>query len=77
MSLMEFLGKNLLNTTTMIAVDSNTALTSFLFNRNISTKYTSSGYNSITATVITITFDNPTILSNVLIQNHNLKNFSC
>lgn len=76
MAVMEFLNKNLLNTTSIISVDSSTATAQYLFNRNTELGYTSSGYNSTTSTIISVSFSAATILSHVLIQNHNLKDFS-
>ena len=76
MAIMEFLLQNKVNTTTMIGVDSNTGTTRYLFDRNIGLGYTSSGYNSTTAATITYSFTAATVLSTLLIQNHNLKEFS-
>lgn len=76
MALMEFLSKNLLNTTTMLTVDSGTATMAYLFDRNISLGYSTYGYNSTTATVLSIVFDETTPVSHILLQNHNLKKFS-
>lgn len=76
MAIMEILSANLLNTTSMVAVDSAVALAKNLFDRNTSLKYTTSGYNSATTTDIRISFTAATIISHVLLQNHNLKTFS-
>ncbi len=75
MAKMEFLTPNLLNTTTQLKVDSATNLSSYLFDRNLTLGYTSSGYNSTTSTVISIEFSSPTVISHVLLQNHNLRAF--
>jgi len=76
MAVMEFLKANYLNTTTMVKVDSNTALTKYLFNRNPDLGYTTDGYNSNTSATISIEFGSTMPVSNILIQNHNLKKFS-
>ena len=72
---MEFLSNNLINTTTQIAVDSATDLSVYLYDKNPSVKYVSEGYGGATATTISISFTAATVVSNVLIQNHNLSNF--
>lgn len=76
MAEMEFLKENILNTTTMIGVASNTATVEFLFDRNTKLGYSTDGYDSTTAAVIEITFNETTPVSHILLQNHNLKNFS-
>lgn len=74
MAHMEFLTVNLLNTTTQITVAAgNTATVQYLFDRNIEQGHETIGFTGNTSTVISITFTNPTVISNVLIQNHNLK----
>jgi len=75
MAVMEFLKKNILNTTTMIKVDSATSLTKYLFDRNVGMPYETSGYNSDTSTIISIEFGSTTPVSHILLQNHNLKQF--
>lgn len=72
---MEFLRRNILNTTTMVGVDSNTDLVQYLFDRNPNIGWSSSGYNSTTATTITVAFDSTTPVSHILLQKHNLKDF--
>lgn len=72
---MEFAGQNLLNTTTMVTVSSGTGTVSYLFDRNLSIDYQSDGYTGATSTVLTVTFDNPTVISRLMLQNHNLKAF--
>ena len=76
MATQEILSKNLLNNTSQVAVDSNTATTKKLFDRNTSLRYITSGYNSATVTNITISFTAATVISHVLLQNHNLATFS-
>lgn len=75
MAVMEFLKKNILNTTTMATVTSGSATLEYLFDRNIGLGYSTSGYNSTTSAVLSIVFDETTSVSHVLIQNHNLKQF--
>lgn len=76
MARMEFLGENQLNTTTQVIVDSSSDLAAYLFDRNTELGYTTVGYDSTTSTVISIEFPEPTVLSHVLLQGHNLKSFS-
>ena len=78
MAVMEFLDQNLLNTTTMVtttaASGSGTAL--YAFDRNTSLGWTSVNYNSTTATVFSIVFAQPVVISHLLLQSHNLRAFS-
>ncbi|MCK5358553.1 MAG: hypothetical protein KAJ48_09175 [Elusimicrobiales bacterium] len=71
----EFLNKNLLNTTTMVLTDSGTGTISYLYDRNTSLDYQSSGYIGASATTMNIVFDSPTVVSRILLQTHNLKQF--
>lgn len=73
---MELLRENKLNTTTMLAVDSSTDTAAYLFNGNTALGYISDGYIGNSVTTISISFSAATILSHVLIQHHNLKDFS-
>lgn len=76
MSLMEFLKQNQLNTTSMLTCPANqTGTLAYLFDRNRDVGFTSVGYNSNTSLVLTITFPTPTVLSNVLLQHHNLAQY--
>lgn len=75
MALMEFLHENLVNTTTQFKVDSNTGSVQNLFDKNISRRYSTSGYNSNTASVISVEFGSATVIDHVLLQNHNLRDF--
>lgn len=75
MANMEFWKQNQYNTTGVVKVDSNTATAQFLFDRSTALGYSSSGYNSITGTIISVEFSTPTVISGVFIQNHNLKQF--
>lgn len=75
MALMEFLHENLINTTTQFKVDSNTGSVQNLFDKNISKRYNTSGYNSDTSTNISIEFGSNTVIDHIILQNHNLKGF--
>lgn len=72
----EICDKNLLNTTTMLLTDSGSGTFSYLFDRNTSLDYTTDGYSGATTTTLNIVFDVPTVVSRIMIQNHNLKTFS-
>jgi len=75
MAEMEFLKQNTVNTTGLIVVQSNTGTAQYLFDRNLKLGYSTSGFTTNTSSVISIQFSTPTVLSNLLIQNHNLKQF--
>jgi len=75
MARMEFLSENLFNTTTQAKVDSNTTTVEYLFDRSTSLGYSSDGYNSTTATMISVEFSAPQVISHILMQNHNLRDF--
>lgn len=75
MALMELLKQNFLNTTTMVTCDSGTGTVSALFDRNPAVDYNTDGYGSNTSTILSVVFDAPTVVSNVSMQNINLKNF--
>jgi len=76
MARMEFLNPNLVNTTSMTVVNSNTDTAQYLFDRNVSIGYSSSGLNTAgTSAVISIKLPSNTVISHVFIQNHNLKSF--
>lgn len=76
MALMEFLGQNKINTTSMIAVESDTAGSESLFDRNLNFGYISLGFLGTATTTISISFTAATVISHVIIQNHNLISFS-
>lgn len=69
---MEFLSENLLNTTTMVVVTSGTGLVQYLFDRNRNVGYSTAGYASGTAAVLSIEFPSPTVVSDVLLQGTNI-----
>lgn len=74
---MEFLKANLINTTTQIAVNSNTTTIANLFNRDKLYQYYSELMNSdLTTTTITITFDATTPVSRIALIDTNFKEFS-
>lgn len=77
MALMEFLTKNKINTTTMFDLAScgSTELAQYLIDKNPRVKYRTTDYNSTTTATLKVTFASPTVLSHILIQNHNLKSF--
>jgi hypothetical protein len=70
---MEFLSDNLLEKASAIRVQSNTDLTENLWDRNYDTPYESAGYDSNTATLISIEFSSPTVISHLLLMNNNFK----
>lgn len=73
---MEFLSKNLFNTTTNFTVNSNTSTVANLFKRDIRYQYVSSGLNddNTTATMV-ISFDETLSVSRIALLGTNLKNF--
>lgn len=74
---MEFLRASYVNTTTQIAVNSNTATAENLFNRDPIYQYSSSGFNNdTTTTTITITFDATSPVSRIALIGMNFKEFS-
>lgn len=75
MAVMEILTKNILNTTTMVLVDSATNMVKYLFDGNKILTYQSDGYSSDTSTIISVEFDTLEVITNVLLQNHNFKQF--
>ena len=75
MAVMQFLNYNYINTTTLFVVDSGTASVSYLIDRNKKLTYSTSGYTSDTSSIISVEFSSSTIISHILIQNHNLKDF--
>ena len=59
----------------MVKVDSNTGTVQYLFDRNPNLTYSSVNYNSTTATVISIELSTSTIISHLMLQNHNFRAF--
>lgn len=77
MALMEWLKQNAIETTSSFTCDAGqTGTLSYLFDRNKGLGFTSAAKNTSTASlVLTYVFPTPTVLSHVLLQNHNLKQF--
>lgn len=75
MARMEFLDNNILDTTTMIVASTGTGTFSYAYDRNDSLAYSTVGYTTNTSTIISVEFLGPTVISNLILKNHNLKNF--
>lgn len=74
---MDFLTANLINTTTLISVNSNTTTASNIINRDPFYQYYSDGLNSdSTYSSITITFSSTTSVSRIALLDTNAKQFS-
>lgn len=74
--MIEFVSANILNTTTMITVNSNTSTASNLFNRDPLYQYYSSGLNNdATTSTITIAFGSTTPVSRIALLGINYKEF--
>lgn len=74
---MDFLKTNLINTSTQIAVNSNTTTASNLFNRDKLYQYSSDQLNNdLTSAAITITFDTTMSVSRIALIDMNFKDFS-
>jgi len=74
---MEFINQNFINTTTQIAVNSNTTLVANIFNRDQVLQYISSGFadDNTTATA-TISFGSTLTVDRIGLLAHNLKGFT-
>jgi hypothetical protein len=73
---MKFLIGNLINTTTMIGVDSGTLTVKNIFNPDKVKQWVSSGYNDDTLTEeLTVTFSGTTTIDAIALKQHNLKEF--
>jgi hypothetical protein len=71
---MELLYENLINTTTMISVNSNTTLVENLFNPDRRIQYFSDGFaNDSTVSTIRINFSATTPVSRIAIMEHNIE----
>lgn len=76
MARMEFLTENQYNTTTSVKVNNNTDAVQYLFDKNVDIDYSTSGYTgSTTVATISIEFSSPVVLSHMILQNHNLRDF--
>lgn len=77
MAVMEFLDANFINTTTMVTTTAGngSGTVQYLFDKNRNLGYTTVGYTTNTSSVISVVFTTPQVLSHVVIQNHNLRQF--
>jgi len=77
MANMEFLRQNQLQTTTMVTATSGNGSGTFayLHDRNLGLRYSTVGYTTSTSLAISVVFAAPTVISQILIQNHNLRDF--
>lgn len=75
MAVMEFLSKNQMETTTSFKVESATNSIDNLIDRNKALQYVTDGYDSNTSTVISYEFGTDLVISNIILQNHNFKQF--
>lgn len=73
--MMELLKANKLNTTTMLTASTGTGTFGFLFDNSRSLAYSTVGHSSDTATQISVVFGEPTVVSKLLMLNHNLKDY--
>lgn len=73
----EFWDNNLLDTTTMVSLtsDSNTSTVINLFDRYTTRRYSTAGHGTSTSATIRINFDSTQTISRIVLQNHNLKQF--
>lgn len=73
----EFLDNNLLDTTTMVTLvsDSNTSTVVNLFDRYDTKRYSTIGHGTSTSATIRVNFDSTQSVSRIILQNHNLKQF--
>lgn len=73
---MEFCISNLINTTTQLTINNNTATVGNIFNPELFQQYYSDGLNDDTTVAsMTITFDATTNISRIAIMEHNLKDY--
>jgi len=74
---MEFLGPNLVLTTTVFTTTTAnfTGTVVNFFDRNLQLEWSPSGFTTNTSAVISIYFGTNTVVSHVLLQNHNLRQF--
>lgn len=75
MSRMQFYAPNFLNTTTMLKVNSNTDAVANLFDRDVASGWTSSGYTGATQTTISIEFGTNTVIDALMLRGHNFQGF--
>lgn len=73
---MEILLSNLLQTSTQLTVNSNTATAENVINPDVTYQYYSDGFNNdLTSSVMTIAFDVTTTISRIALMGHNLKDY--
>ncbi len=72
---MELLKANYINTTSVISVDSNSSIASYMFDRDVRFQYESTGYTGSTVTTIRINFDQTLQVSRIALMSHNWKSF--
>lgn len=73
---MEFITKNLINTTTQITIDSATGVVENIMSRNTQKQWVSDGFaNDLTSSSLTITFSATTSVSRIALMGCNLKSF--
>ena len=71
---MEFCSANFYDTTTQIAVNSNTLTAGYVLSRDIRRQYTSQGFNNdLTTSTMTISFDETTTIDRIVMLGHNIK----
>lgn len=72
----EFHRRNLLNTLgTLFATAGQTGTATALFDRDISLRWASSGYNGATSLVLSVNFASATVIDHIMLLNHNLRQF--
>lgn len=76
MAVMEFHRANFINTTTQFKLDANqTGTVQYIFDNNKKVMFSTSGYNSTTATTISVEFSSAKMVSHIFLMNHNLKDY--
>ena len=75
MANMEFLNRNLADTTTLFKVDSSTNAVKLLFDNNLAKRYLTDGYTTNTSTIISVEFGSSTVIDHIFLLNHNLKTY--
>lgn len=72
---MDFLKANYFTTSTVASVGSNTGTVVNMIDRDTATAYETSGFSSTTVTTLTITPATASVISRIILTNHNLKSF--
>lgn len=74
---MEFITKNIINTSTQISITSGSLTSSNIISRDITKQYITSGFdNDLTTSTMIITLDNTTNVSRIILDGINLKSFT-